>query len=45
MIRLHVARPKCGRTDLNYVDSSYRMCGSVDLLRIPIYIFYYVRKM
>jgi len=36
MIRPHVARPECGRTDLNYVGSSYLMCGSVDFLRISI---------
>jgi hypothetical protein len=40
MIHPQVGRPECGRRDLNYVDSSYFMCGSADLLRIYIYIFY-----
>jgi hypothetical protein len=35
MMRLRVAKPKCGRPDLNLVDPSFfLMCGSVDLLRI-----------
>jgi hypothetical protein len=36
MIRIRVAMPECGRTDLNDVDSSYIMRGSLDLLKINI---------
>ena len=40
-----VARPKYVRTDLSYVEKSFFVCGSVDFLRIYIYIYAYIRKM